>query len=155
MSRLIEIEKERVQDSIYAEKLNKNPLLLLDRLGWVNCDRLTKQDKVMQLSVLLPRSDNYNVKVILKKTNQIIGPTELGNNLSKFQIGSNENVVVVGLVWTNLQTMTHLNLLCTHLITHLTHHLSLNACKMHFFTYFCRKFPKILRGPIFSKGNKK
>ena len=94
-SRLIELEKERVRDSLYAEKLNKNPLLLLDRLGWVNCDRFTKQDKVMQLSVLLPRSANYSVKVVLKKTNQIIGPTELGKNLSKFQIGSNENVVVI------------------------------------------------------------
>ena len=99
--RLIEIEKERVRDSIYRGKLNKNPLLVLDKLGWVNCDRFTKKDKVMQLSVLLPRSDNYNVKVVLKKTNQIIGPTELGKNLSKFQIGSNENVIVIAFALEN------------------------------------------------------
>ena len=93
--RLIAIEKNHIQDSLFVVNFNKNPLLMLDKMGWVNCDRFVNQDKVVTLSVQLPRSNNYSVKVVLRKEYQIIEPNEVNNGLSKFKIGTNENVAVV------------------------------------------------------------
>ena len=91
----IELEKERIRDSVFTENLSKNPILGLDRLGWVNCDRLLEQEKTVTLKLAIPK--NCTVKLILKKQKRIILPKNSLAEQPKYAVGVTEEVVVVAM----------------------------------------------------------
>ena len=94
--RLVAIKEERVRDSIFkATKGNSDLFFNLDKLGWVNCDRFSGQERIITLTLDIPA--NCMVKLILKKRKQIIPSIGNPNRQPKYEVGVADEVVVVAM----------------------------------------------------------
>ena len=92
-------ERERIQDSILALKIEKNPAYRLNKLGWVNCDRLgyLGENQVATIKINLDKKDNYDLKVIVKKEKQVLTPSRTENGVAEFRVKKDENIVLVAM----------------------------------------------------------
>ena len=97
--RAINVERERIQDSVFTEKINKNPAFKLSKMGWINIDRFPdfNEKEMATIKINLLRKEDCDIKIISKKWKSAIGSSRYENNVSEFKTFKNEDIVLVAM----------------------------------------------------------
>lgn len=107
--RIVYREMQRIQDSMnienekkYKELVNKNPAFVLNKMGWVNCDRLANinQSQIATININFQYLPNSEIKVISKKLKRVISPNfneTVGNTKPQFSVIKGEDLVLVAM----------------------------------------------------------
>jgi hypothetical protein len=95
----IQQEIFRKKDSILNKKIEVNPAFALNRLGWVNCDRLGGYDEryIATVQVNLMLTEGCDIKVISKREKRVLSASRYNNGVSEFRTLVNEDLVLVAM----------------------------------------------------------
>lgn len=97
--RLFYLERARIQDSLLTIKIGKNPAFALNKLGWVNCDRLNRLDdkQIATIKINFIVKENCDIKVISKQGKQVLAPSDNKNDVLDFSVKKGEDLVLIAM----------------------------------------------------------